>query len=458
MKLWKKIYLLTMLITTLSVNIGFFGIVYFTYEYMLLEEKKRCEAEFEVVYGSLGMDMAQMQDYISLETEYFEKILKVYNSYFEEDTQMIGIVDGVILGDASISGTLSLKNGVYLCDEENTTVYCIQSLPESQGKYGVIMKRTLFAFDNIWDTLWPLYIAGGVILSLLVSFVLAMVVRKILKPLDELEHTAKRLECKDWSARAEVKGNNELAQLGRQFNAMAESIEENIKKLEHQSKQMQQLIHNLAHEMNTPITSIGGFADYMQMSTLSEEEQQECLTFIRSESNRIKDISSTILAMAELEHEDMFKTKFSMKNLCNRLEVLYQKQFQRKGISFYMYCMIEEMTGNEVLIESLLRNLITNAYHALLDKKEGVIQVEVWKEKEQIKLQVSDNGCGMGAEEMKQIFEPFYRVDKARSRNRGGSGLGLAFCKRIAENHNGWIEVVSEYEKGTQFIVNFTVS
>lgn len=457
MKLWKKIYLLTMVIITLSVNLGFFGIVYFTYEYMLQEERKRCEAEFEVVYGSLAVDIAQMEENISLETEYFERFIKVYNSYFKEDTQMIGVVDDTILGDNTISSTLSMENGIFLCDEEQTTIYCIQTLSGNQSRYGIIMKRTLSEFDKIWDTLQPLYMVGGIVLSLGVSFVLAMVVRMILKPLDELEHTAKQMENKNWSARADIKGNNELAQLGRQFNAMAESVEENIKKLEQQSKQKQQLIHNMAHEINTPITSIVGFADYMQMSMLSEEEQQECLAFIRSESNRIKDISSTILDMAELENKDMFKTKFSMKKLCDRLEVLYQKQFREKGISFYMYCKIEEMTGNEVLIESLLRNLITNAYHALLDKEEGMIQVEVWEEKRQIKLQVLDNGCGMEPEEMEQIFDPFYRVDKARSRKRGGSGLGLAFCRRIVENHNGWIEVVSECEKGTQFLVNFTV-
>ena len=105
-----------------------------------------------------------------------------------------------------------------------------------------------------------------------------------------------------------------------------------------------------------------------------------------------------------------------------------------------------------------MRNLITNARHAIWDKEKGEIEVKVWQENNRIKLQVVDNGCGMKADETEQIFEPFYRVDKARSRNRGGTGLGLAFCKKIVESHNGWIEIESEIEKGTQVLVIFTVS
>lgn len=458
MKLWKKVYLLAMVIIAISVNIGFFGIVYFTYGYMLQAEQQRCEVEFEVIYESLIADIAKMEENVSLDIEYFQIFMNAYNSYFETDTQLIGVVDDTILGEHTVPNSLSMEDGVYIYDEGQTRIYCVQSLDSSHSKYGIILVRTLTEFDKIWDTLRPLYIAGGTILSLGVSLVLATVVRIVLKPLDELENTAKQMEAGNWSARTHIEGDNELAQLGRQFNAMADSVEVNIKKLEEQSEQKQQLIHNMAHEMNTPITSIRGFADYMQMSVLSEEEQQECLAFIISESKRLKDISSTVLSMAEIQNgQEMKKQDFSIKNMCNRLENLYQKQFQEKQVSLEIHCHIEQMTGNEALIESLLRNLIINAYYAVLDRDEGKIQVEIGEENEQIKLVVSDNGCGIAKKDAEQIFEPFYRVDKARSRDRGGTGLGLAFCKRIVETHNGCIKVDSELEKGTQFIVNFTV-
>lgn len=458
MKLWKKVYLLTMVIITITVNFGFLGIVYFSYEHMLRAEKERCEAEFEVVYDSLLADISQMEESISLDAQYFEKFLTSYNSYFEADTRIIGVVDDEILGEYVYPSTFYMENGVFIYNEEQTNIYCIQSLDSSHSNYKIIMQRALYDFDKLWDTLIPLYAIGGIVLSLGVSLLLAMVVRVVLKPLDELETVAKQVEDKNWTARVSIKGSDELAKLGRQFNTMAESIEDNVKKLELQSEQKQQLIHNMAHEMNTPITSIGGFAEYMQMGELSVEEQQECLNFIISESKRLKDISSTVLSMAELKQdEDISMRKFSLKELCNRLEKIYQRQFHEENITLEVICDVKVMNGNEVLIESLLRNLITNAYHAVLDKEDGKIKAEIYEEKETIKLQVSDNGCGMAQTDLEQIFEPFYRVDKVRSRERGGSGLGLAFCKRIVETHHGDIKVESELEKGTRFTITFTI-
>ena len=93
MKLWKKVYLLTMIIITLFVNLGFFGIVYFTYEHMLQAEKERCETEFEIIYASMRVDITEIEEKYAMNRYYFEKILTVYNSYFEKDTQLIGIWD-----------------------------------------------------------------------------------------------------------------------------------------------------------------------------------------------------------------------------------------------------------------------------------------------------------------------------------------------------------------------------
>ena len=218
----------------------------------------------------------------------------------------------------------------------------------------------MYDFDSIWETLLPLYILGGILISLGISLILAMVVRILLKPLDELERAAVQIEQENWSARVQIKGNDELAQLGRQFNSMAEAVEEKVEKLKEQSKQKEELIHNLAHEMNTPITSIQGFADYMQITCLSEEEQRECLSFITSESKRLKEISTTILSMAVLEKDSELPMQvFSLQEVCNRLESMYEKKFKDANTSFQIDCHVEQQFGNEALIESLYEILST---------------------------------------------------------------------------------------------------
>ncbi|MBQ8624636.1 MAG: HAMP domain-containing histidine kinase [Agathobacter sp.] len=458
MKLWKKVYLFALIITTLCINIGFLGIVYFTYSQMLQAEKERCEAEYVIMRQSISADIAQMEKSISLNQQYFERYINVYNSYYGEDTQLIGKYGNEVLTQDESYATLPEEDGLFVYEEKQTTIYVMQTLDDNHPNYRIIMRRTLGDFDKMWDTLQPLYIAGGILLSLGVSFLLAAVVRMVLKPMDELESAAKQVQAENWSTRVQIKGKHELAQLGKQFNAMAGAVEENITKLEQQSEQKQQLINNLAHEMNTPITSIQGFADYMRISELSKEEQQECLGFIIGESKRLKEISSTLLSMASMQEDtEVLQEVFSLKNLCNKLEKIYRKRFDEKQIALTMNCEVEEMKGNEVLIESLLRNLITNAGHAVSEKEEGQIEVRAFSTDDKIKIEVSDNGCGIEAAHLEQIFEPFYRVDKARSRENGGSGLGLPFCKRIVALHKGSIEVESKSGVGTKLVLTFTV-
>ena len=162
--------------------------------------------------------------------------------------------------------------------------------------------------------------------------------------------------------------------------------------------------------------------------------------------------------MAVMEKDtDLPKSIFSIKEVCVRLERIYRQQFQGTNVTLKINCEVEELFGNEALIESLLRNLINNAYHALQNKEEGIISVVISSKENNILLMVSDNGCGIAKEHITQIFEPFYRVDKARSRESGGSGLGLAFCKKIVDIHKGNISVESVEGKGTNFIVNFIV-
>ena len=428
MKLWKKVYLLTLIIVTLCVNMGFLGILYVTYNQMLEGEKDSCQAEYIIMRQSLSKDIAMMEQSTPLNREYFAKFLEVYSSYYDEDTALYGYVGNIPVGEEKLAYKITEENGIFIEEEEHTVIYIVQSLDDSHSDYRVVMRKSLGDFDKIWDKLFWLYMIGGVVLSLGVSVVLAVAVRVVMKPMDRLEVAAKQMEAGDWSARVDIKGKDELARLGKQFNAMADSVEENIMKLEKQSEQKQELINNLAHEMNTPITSIQGFADYMQISRLSEEERAECLSFITRESRRLKEISTTLLSMVNIENkEEILQEEFSIRDLCKRLEELYRKVMDEEEIKLFIECSVERMKGNHILMESFLRNMITNGVRALDSRVNKEIKINIYEDDNKIKLQVEDNGCGIEEKHLENIFEPFYRVDKARSREYGGSGLGLPF-------------------------------
>ncbi len=463
MKIWKKVYLAALVIITIGVNAGFAGIIKITYNQMLAQEKNRSVTEFASLRENISADVAQLEHSVMLNEEYFERFLIAYNSYYDEDTKLIGCVSDMAVTGEDVYKKLPKENGVFIEDEGRTVIYVAQLLDDKHQEYRVIMRRTLDEFDGMWDRLTPLYIVGGIVLSVCVSLVLALIVRVVLKPMDALEDAARKVEEGDWSARVNIEGNNELARLGRQFNAMAISVENNIIELARQSDEKQGLINNLAHEMNTPITSIQGFADYMRRAKLTDEEYDECLEYITSESARLKNISSTLLSMARLNNESdnaaLLEETFSIKTMCEGLKNIYEHKYAEYDIDLKINCEIDEFFGNQTLIESMLNNLVTNGYNAVIyrmktEKHKGEISVDICKRKSMLTIEVCDNGCGMEEAHMSRIFEPFYRVDKARSREYGGSGLGLPFVKRIVQLHGGTIEVSSRVNEGTKLLIN----
>lgn len=465
MKLWKKVYLFTLAITVICVNAGILGLFRITYRQMLNAEKKHCEAEFALLQQSLSANVAEMEQYVSLSEEYFEKFLSSYSSYYEEEIHLIGLYqERIIFGEsdpeiASGSQMDWQKNGVQIISDKNTAIYVMNSLDAEHDSYRIVMRKDLKDFDETWNILWPLYLIGSIMLSIGISLLLGITVRYLMKPVDALGNAVKEVSSGDLSKRVVIRGKNEIADLGMQFNYMAEALEKNMKLLEAEAEKKQQLIDNLAHEMNTPITSIQGFARFLQIGNVKEEEQQECLGFILGEAKRLRDISSTLLEMARLNHNEIPMKTFSLKELSNRIESLMEQNCSNQNVVLSMKCESGDFYGNEVLMESLLRNLILNSLHAV--QENGRIMVEISNtQRDQmafLSVIVRDDGCGIPKEALPFIFDPFYRVDKSRSRAVGGSGLGLPFCRKIVQLHDGRIYVQSEVSLGTTMIVELPI-
>ncbi|MBE5865922.1 MAG: ATP-binding protein, partial [Lachnospiraceae bacterium] len=126
---------------------------------------------------------------------------------------------------------------------------------------------------------------------------------------------------------------------------------------------------------------------------------------------------------------------------------------KEKGVTLTCSRNVDTIYANEVLLFSLLCNLIQNAVYAC--ERGDIVAWGVEEEGENLRIYVEDNGCGMTKEQVKRVREPFYRVDKARSREAGRTGLGLALCSQIVEYHNARMEIQSEIDKGTIITILF---
>lgn len=213
-------------------------------------------------------------------------------------------------------------------------------------------------------------------------------------------------------------------------------------------------VANVSHELKTPITSIRGFAETLVDGEVEPESVEEFTRIIFEESKRLQLLIDDLLILSRLERDEfeLNITTVNIKTLVKDIIPMINQRAEEKNIKFTTE-VDEDLSINvdQEKLKQVLLNLLTNAVSYTPAEEE--IALKISRFEDQMKLEVIDSGIGIDDEFIARIFERFYRVDKARSRNTGGTGLGLAIAKHIIELHNGTIEVKSELNQGTCFIV-----
>ena len=285
------------------------------------------------------------------------------------------------------------------------------------------------------------------IFTTLVIIVLAYVfTNHISKPLEELRESALEVGSGKFDKRVTVKGNNEISELGRAFNYMTDRLE-NI------DKQRNEFVSNASHELKTPMTSMKILIEsLLYQEGISEEVYKDFLGDINAEIDRLTLLINDLLLMTKIETErDGVPMQVTSLNLLVAKTVSFLKPIAaKKDIVVQLHLPDEVFIDCEpVRLRQAVNNLVDNAIK--YTPSGGKVDVTVSTEGGNAIVTVEDTGEGIGEEDLKHVFERFYRVDKARSRETGGTGLGLHIVQRIALLHNGRIEVKSEKGVGSVF-------
>jgi two-component system sensor histidine kinase VicK len=210
-------------------------------------------------------------------------------------------------------------------------------------------------------------------------------------------------------------------------------------------------VANVSHELRTPLTSIKSYIEALQDHGDDPELREKFLGVIAQETDRMVRLTEDLLQLSGLE---MGKATFteSLLDLRQWLEESVQRfslQAQSRNIDLSLDCPeTVQLKGDRDWLDRLLDNLLSNALK--FTPAHGHVKVSANLEAEDVHLIVKDDGIGIPAEDLPHVFERFYRVDKARSRRMGGTGLGLALAREIAERHGGTIWLISEIDKGTE--------
>lgn len=208
---------------------------------------------------------------------------------------------------------------------------------------------------------------------------------------------------------------------------------------------------NLTHELKTPMTAISGYAQTLLTTKLPKEEQEEALSYIYEECGRLERLSKKMMKLLELDQTtELVKTTCRVRELFEAAEKSCQSLLHEHRIQLVVEEHGEQIWADADLMTDVLINLIDNAVKASPDK------ATIYLRAEQNRILVQDFGSGIPKKEQDKILEPFYMIDKSRSRKTGGAGLGLALVQLILRQHSAKLLIDSQIGEGTSMIIQFS--
>ena len=308
----------------------------------------------------------------------------------------------------------------------------------------VVLNPKSVVADTVKNTqieFWIKSLAITLIITLTVSFLMYLIVGYALYPLRELTLKIEDIQAKNLKEPILSKSNStEIERLTLAFNRLLLRLEETF-------ATQRQFSANAAHELRTPLAVMSTkFEVFEKNKNPNEADYKEAIGMARSQTDRLSHVIDILLEMTELQSapksDSISLSEITEEVICDLVAVA-----EKKNISLIQEDGEVRLTGSDTLVYRAIYNLIENAIK--YNKDGGTVSVAITEDENFAKVIITDTGSGIAKEDWDKIFEPFFRVDKSRSRSMGGAGLGLALVKEIAVRHGGDVKVIESSNKGS---------
>lgn len=386
---------------------------------------------------------------INLVSPSYEKKL-IYITYYSNGMLKYNNCEDIVIGYdevSSVSGNNYVTNLAQI--NNNSYVYAYSKI--DNDRYIIITRNINSVFQTRNELISNcIYIVA---ISVIAIGIIAYIISKTLtRPLEKMNKEMNKLSKGNYDIHLK-EGHSEFGKLAKNFNGMSKELERRNNELIESANNKQLFIDNLSHEMNTPLTSIQGYAELMEKANLNDEQKSKYLRYIQDESKRIQDMYKKLLLLSYKKNSDFEKNNVDMSYVFAEIQSTLQERLDKAGVELIINNQLNYLYGDETLIIMSISNLIKNAIN--VSNPGSKIMVNAFELNGKKYIQVVDQGPGISKENIQKITEPFYRVDKVRSRKNGGAGLGLSICKSIMEMHGGELKIESELGKGSIFILEF---
>jgi two-component system sensor histidine kinase MtrB len=323
------------------------------------------------------------------------------------------------------------------------------------GQYEMYIAFSLANEEKTLNLINSYLILAGLILLLLISLITWVVVRQVVKPVGEAARIATEFTSGDFRQRMKVNSQDEISRLGHAFNEMAESLEQQIARLENLSRVQQRFVSDVSHELRTPLTTLRMASEVISASRESFDPTVARSTeLLVAQLDRFERLLEDLLEVSRFDAEVAIleAVDFDIVQLVNRCaEDLALVAKERKTQIFVKSAEPAIMIKADIRrVERILRNLMANA----IDHSEEIqIDVQIEASESDVAIGVRDYGIGLDENSLTRVFDRFWRADPSRARTRGGTGLGLSIALEDARLHNGELEAWGRPGRGAHFVV-----
>lgn len=469
MKIWQRIFLASMIVTIIFMNLIGIVLVRSQYqqnlEYIQREAEQKLQTLEEKLQSEIKSNITASQQ-IEISTILYDNAI-----FAADDFSIINAIQTVALQEDSVGicvylDDIAYENSNYKKPEtkidqpqfitsNDRLLFCTTVSGQAYGReLEIIVQNDATAAKENYRNQMNQLLFNGCLFSVLGAAILMGLVYVFLHPLKTVRQSVHSIAGGNYGIRLPVRGHTELAELSADVNEMAERIQKNMQQLQETAENRKTFIGNMAHEMKTPLTSILGFADILSIKPgLPEDERREYSEIIVKEATRLRNLSGKLMELVQIQNGMIEFRLINLKDLLK--ESISAQEVMMKEKSIFITAKLDNafVYGDYDLLQSLIFNILDNSRKA--SDQGGEIRIILETEGNEVTLSIRDFGRGMDQKETQRVKEPFYMVDKSRSRKAGGAGLGLALCAEIMELHHGVFHIKSEPGEGCLVTLKF---
>jgi len=318
-----------------------------------------------------------------------------------------------------------------------------------------LVTNVVDVIPEVKSLITEMFLSSAMILFITGGMLTAWVYRSILWPIGKLQEATKQIRDGNLDFTLDVEDDDEIGQLCQNFEEMRIRLKESTEEKIQYDKESKELISNISHDLKTPITAIKGYAEGLMEGVASSPEKRD--KYIRTIYNKANDMDRLINELTFYSKIDTNKIPytFSKINVANYFRDCVEEvglELEARGIELGYFNFVDEdvmVIADAEQMKRVINNIISNSVK-YLDKKKGIINIRIKDDGDFIQVEIEDNGKGIAAKDLPNIFDRFYRTDSSRNSSQGGSGIGLSIVRKIIEDHGGRIWATSKEGIGTE--------